>query len=644
VVLGAILVKAVETAPSLVSVVRAAATWVARRPERHVRIEIEGVVLELTGASLDQQRQLLDSYEAEQPLQATASGVDPSSLRPSVDHPARQWFEPDPVWFKRAVFYEIHIRGFLDGNGDGWGDFRGLTDKLDYLQWFGIDCIWLLPFYESPLRDEGYDISDFTKVHDVYGTLEDVRAMIDAAHARRIRVIADLVVNHTSSDHPWFQDSRSGGPDGPKRDWYVWSDTDERYQDARIIFTDTETSNWSYDTVAGAYYWHRFFAHQPDLNYDNPQVHEAMMNVMRFWLDIGLDGLHLAGLPYLYEREGTNCENLSETHAYLKKLREDLETDYPDRVLVVDDSSWDETARDCGSAGVGLVSRQTSFPARLFAAVRHESREGILNGLRRPASDNAVHLAYFLRDHDQLMLASAPEEELDYLYAEYAKDPQMKLNLGIRRRLAPLLDNSRDEIQLMMAILFSLPGSPVLYYGDEVGMGDNIFLGDRDGMRTPMQWTGDRNGGFSRADLSQLYRPALQDPVYGFQSVSVEAQLRTQTSLLRWMHRFIALRKEEPALAIGTLTPLYPSNRGILAFVRSLDDTHILFVSNLTRSAQVADLDLTPWEPRVPIEVMGRVAFPKIDGRLYRLTLTGRGFLLFGLERRVSAEPFDGGM
>ena len=473
------------------------------------------------------------------------------------------WFESDPLWFKRAVFYEIHIRGFFDGNDDGAGDFRGLIEKLDYLQWLGIDCIWLLPMYISPLRDGGYDIADFFVIHEDYGTVDDFRSFVEAAHQRGMRVIADLVMNHTSNEHPWFQESRSS-PDSPKRDWYVWSDSDQRYLDARIIFIDSEPSNWTWDPVAGQYYWHRFFSHQPDLNYDNPEVQEAMLNVLRFWLDLGIDGFRLDAVPYLFEREGTSGENLPETHEYLKRVRAEIDARYPDRVLLAEANQWPEDVVEYFGDGDGDECHMAfHFPVmpRMFMSLRREEARPILEILdRTPAIPENAQWGLFLRNHDELTLEMVTDEERDYMYSEYAKDPRMKLNLGIRRRLAPLLDNGRDEIELMHAILFSLPGAPVLYYGDEIGMGDNVYLGDRDGVRTPMQWTGDRNGGFSRADFAQLYLPPLMDPVYGFQAVNVEAELRTPTSLLRWLHRFIALRKEHPVFGLGTYEPLDPEN------------------------------------------------------------------------------------
>jgi maltose alpha-D-glucosyltransferase/alpha-amylase len=544
------------------------------------------------------------------------------------------WFESDPQWFKRAVFYEIHIRGFFDGNDDGAGDFRGLSEKLDYLQWLGIDCIWLLPMYASPLRDGGYDIADFFTIHPDYGTVEDFRLFVEAAHQRGIRVIADLVMNHTSNDHPWFQESRSS-PDSPKRDWYVWADDDVRYPEARVIFIDTEPSNWTWDPVAGQYYWHRFFAHQPDLNFDNPEVQEAMLNVLRFWLDLGIDGFRLDAVPYLYERDGTNGENLPETHEYLRRVRAEVDARYPDRVLLAEANQWPEDVVHYFGAG-DECHMCFHFPVmpRMFMSLRREEAKPILEILdRTPAIPEIAQWGLFLRNHDELTLEMVTDEERDYMYTEYAKDPRMKLNLGIRRRLAPLLDNGRDEIELMHAILFSLPGAPVLYYGDEIGMGDNVYLGDRDGVRTPMQWTGDRNGGFSRADFAQLYLPPLMDPVYGFGAVNVEAQLRTPTSLLRWLHRFIALRKEHPVFGVGTYEPLRPENPRIFAHVRRYEDDVVLCVHNLARSAQAVELDLAEFEGWTPEEMLGRSAFPRIGKLPYLLTLAPRGWFWFQLRK-----------
>jgi maltose alpha-D-glucosyltransferase / alpha-amylase len=542
------------------------------------------------------------------------------------------WFESDPLWFKTAVFYEVYIRGFFDGNDDGSGDLRGLTDKLDYLQWLGIDCVWLLPMYPSPLRDGGYDISDFNEIHPDYGTAEELRVFIEAAHQRGIRVIADLVVNHTSSDHPWFQEARSSR-DSPKRDWYVWSETVHRYEDARVIFVDTESSNWTWDDEAGAYYWHRFFSHQPDLNYDNPEVQDAMLDVLRFWLDLGLDGFRLDAVPYLFEREGTICENLPETHEFLRRVRREVDERHPDRVLLAEANQWPaDVVPYFGDGDECHMAFHFPVMPRLFMALRREDSMPIVEILQQtpPIPDNA-QWGLFLRNHDELTLEMVTDEERDYMYDEYAKDPRMKLNLGIRRRLAPLLEGGRDEVELMTAILFSLPGSPILYYGDEVGMGDNIYLGDRDGVRTPMQWTGDRNGGFSRADFARLYLPPLMDPVYGFQAVNVEAQLRTPTSLLRWLRRFIELRKQHPVFGLGTYEPVWPINPKIFAHVRHWEEDIVLCVHNLARSAQFVELDLSRFAGMVPEEMFGRTRFPAVGELPYLLTLGPRGFFWFQL-------------
>jgi len=565
--------------------------------------------------------------------------ITPEPTDEQQQHATRQWFEREPLWFKTAVFYEIHIRGFFDASGDGSGDFRGLTEKLDYLQWLGIDCIWLLPFYKSPLRDGGYDIADFTAVNPEYGVVDDVKEFIDAAHARRIRVIADLVMNHTSSDHPWFQEARSD-PNSPKRDWYVWSESNDRYPDARIIFTDTESSNWTWDPVAGQYFWHRFFSHQPDLNYDNPEVQNAMLGVLRFWLDLGLDGFRLDAVPYLFEREGTNCENLPEAHEYLKRVRREVDENYPDRVLLAEANQWPaDVVEYFGDGDECHMAFHFPVMPRMFMAVRREEAVPIYEILAQtPVIPETCQWGLFLRNHDELTLEMVTDEERDYMYAEYAKDPRMKLNLGIVRRLAPLLDNGRDEMELMTAILFSLPGSPVLYYGDEIAMGDNVFLGDRDGVRTPMQWTGDRNGGFSRADFAQLYAPPLMDPVYGYQAVNVEAQLRISTSLLRWLRRFIAMRKEHPVFGFGTYEPIQTSNPRIFAHLRRWEDDLVLCVHNLARSAQAVELDLSDHEGRYPVELFGPSRFPRAGQLPYLLTLAPRGFYWFQL---VPEEEFE---
>jgi maltose alpha-D-glucosyltransferase/alpha-amylase len=544
------------------------------------------------------------------------------------------WFERNPLWFKTAVFYEVHIRGFFDGNDDGAGDFRGLTEKLDYLQWLGIDCVWLLPMYPSPLKDGGYDIADFFGIHPDYGTVEDFKSFVEAAHQRGIRVIADLVMNHTSADHPWFQESRSD-PEGPKGDWYVWSDTDDRWPEARIIFTDTEPSNWTWDPVRGQYFWHRFFAHQPDLNYDNEEVREAMLNVLRFWLDLGIDGFRLDAVPYLYERDGTNGENLRESHEYLKRVRAEVDARYPDRVLLAEANQWpDDVVEYFGDGDGDECHMAFHFPVmpRMFMALRREDATPIIEILdRTPAIPDNAQWGLFLRNHDELTLEMVTDEERDYMYSEYAKDPRMKLNLGIRRRLAPLLDNARPDVELLHAIMFSLPGSPVLYYGDEIAMGDNIYLGDRDGVRTPMQWTSDRNGGFSRADFAQLYLPPLMDPVYGFQAVNIEAELRTPSSMLRWLQRFIQLRKEHPVFGLGTYEPLRPDNPRIFAHIRRYEDDVILCVHNVARSAQAVELDLSEFAGMVPEEMFGRTSFPPIGDLPYLLTLAPRGFFWFQL-------------
>ena len=548
------------------------------------------------------------------------------------------WFEREPNWFKTAVFYEIHLRGFFDDNDDGSGDFRGLADKLDYLQEIGVDCIWLLPFYASPLRDGGYDIADFYNIHPDYGNIDDFKHFIDQAHQRGLRVIADLVMNHTSSEHPWFQASRSDR-DGPYGDWYVWGDDDQRWSEARIIFLDTEPSNWTWDPVRGEYFWHRFFSHQPDLNYDNPEVQEQMLNVLRFWLDLGLDGFRLDAVPYLYERDGTNGENLPETHAFLRRVRAEVDARYSDRVLLAEANQWPADVVAYFGAG-DECHMAFHFPVmpRMFMGVRREDALPIIEILEQtpPIPENA-QWGLFLRNHDELTLEMVTDEERDYMYAEYAKDPRMKLNLGIRRRLAPLLDNGRDEVELMHAMLFSLPGSPVLYYGDEIGMGDNIFLGDRDGVRTPMQWTGDRNGGFSRADFAQLYLPPLMDPVYGYQAVNVEAQLRQPNSLLRWLRRLIALRKQHPVFGLGTYESLRPENPRIFAHLRTYEDDIVLCVHNLARSAQAVELDLSRWEGLTPVEMFGQTPFPRIGELPYLLTMAPRGFFWFQLRKDETA-------
>ncbi|WP_257449988.1 maltose alpha-D-glucosyltransferase [Archangium lipolyticum] len=541
----------------------------------------------------------------------------------------------DPLWYKKAVIYELHIRAFYDSNADGHGDIPGLIEKLPYLQDLGVTCLWILPHYPSPLKDDGYDIADYYAVHPEYGTLADFQRLVEEAHKRDIRIISELVVNHTSDQHAWFQEARRD-PKSPKRDYYVWSDTDDKYQGARIIFTDTERSNWTWDPVAKQYFWHRFFSHQPDLNYDNPEVQEAMLDVMRFWLNMGVDGFRCDAVPYLFEREGTNCENLPETHAFLKRLRKTIDSEYPDKLLLAEANQWPADVRvyygDGDEFHMGF-----HFPVmpRLFMALRREDRTPIVEILQQtPDIPETCQWAIFLRNHDELTLEMVTDEDRDYMYREYATDPRMRINLGIRRRLAPLMDNGRRRIELMHSLLFTLPGTPVMYYGDEIGMGDNIYLGDRNGVRTPMQWTSDRNAGFSRADGARLYAPLIADPVYGYQSINVEAQDRVRSSLLNWMKRILRVRQRYPAFAMGRLRWLNPDNRKVLAFVREYEGQTILIVCNLSRFAQPAVIDLRDFEGQVPVELIGETPFPRISGSMpYQLTLGPYMFLWFRLEK-----------
>ena len=538
----------------------------------------------------------------------------------------------DPHWYKRAVFYEVLVRGFADSNGDGTGDLRGLMAKLDYLSWLGIDCLWLLPIYASPLRDGGYDISDFMSVLPEFGDLGDFVQLIDAAHARGIRVIADLVVNHTSDAHPWFQASRSD-PTGPYGDFYVWSDTDDRYADARVIFVDTEASNWTWDPVRQQYFWHRFFRHQPDLNYENPAVQDAILEVLRFWLDLGIDGFRLDAVPYLYEAEGTNCENLPATHTYLRRLRREVDAMYPDRVLLAEANQWPaDVVQYFGDGDECHMAFHFPLMPRNFLAVRRESRYPIAEILANtPEIPPNCQWGIFLRNHDELTLEMVTDEERDYMYAEYVTDPRMRANVGIRRRLAPLLENSRRQIELFTGLLLSLPGSPVIYYGDEIGMGDNIYLGDRDGVRTPMQWSPDRNAGFSSCDPHRLYLPLLMDPVYGYQALNVEAETRQGASLLHWTRRMIEVRKRHPTFGQGSYLELPASNPSVLAFVREFGEDVVLCVNNLSRFHQPVELDLRRFEGCTPVELSGGVHFPRIGELPYLLTLTGHGFFWFQL-------------
>ena len=475
----------------------------------------------------------------------------------------------DVRWYQRAVFYEILVRGFFDSNNDGTGDIPGLISKLDYIQWLGVDCIWLLPFYESPLRDGGYDISDYWTVLPEYGQVADVAQLVDEAHRRGIRVIADLVINHTSDQHPWFNESRQDRTN-PKADWYVWSDDDQRYPEARVIFVDTEKSNWEWDPQRGQYYWHRFFAHQPDLNFDNPEVADTILDVVRYWLDVGLDGFRLDAVPYLFERDGTDGENLPETHDYLRRLRKEVDSLYPGKVLLAEANQWPEdVVQYFGDGDECHMCFHFPLMPRMFMSVRREQRYPITEILARtPPIPDVCSWGIFLRNHDELTLEMVTDEERDYMYTEYAKDPRMKRNIGIGRRLATLVDNDRRVAELLHSLLFSLPGSPVLYYGDEIGMGDNIYLGDRDGVRTPMQWSPDRNAGFSRADFAQLYLPPLMDPVYGFQAVNVEAQMRNPSSLLHWMRRMLEVRRQHPVFGTGDVEIVSTDNPSVLAYIR----------------------------------------------------------------------------
>lgn len=544
--------------------------------------------------------------------------------------------DDSPDWYKDAVIYEVHVRSFRDSNGDGIGDFRGLIEKLDHVARLGATAIWVLPFYPSPLRDDGYDISDYYGVHPAYGRVGDVRRLVKESHRRGLRVITELVCNHTSDQHPWFQRARRSRPGSAYRDWYVWSDTDQRYREARVIFKDFEASNWSWDPVAKAYYWHRFYSHQPDLNFDCPRVQSEIFRVVDFWLGMGIDGLRLDAVPYLFEREGTNCENLPETHAYLKRLRRRVDERFPNRMLIAEANQWPEDAVAYFGEGEGDECHMAfHFPLmpRMFMALRMEDRFPIVDILAQtPPIPPRAQWALFLRNHDELTLEMVTDEERDYMYRAYTQDPEARINLGIRRRLAPLLQNNRRRIELMNGLLFSLPGTPVIYYGDEIGMGDNIHLGDRHGVRTPMQWSADRNAGFSSANRQRLYLPVITDPEYHYEAVNVETQEANPQSLLNWMRRLIALRRRHPAFGRGSIEFLYPENRRIFAFIRQYGEQRILVVANLSRFAQYAALDLSAHQGLVPIELFGRTEFPLIGERPYPLTLGPHSFYWFSLE------------
>ena len=547
----------------------------------------------------------------------------------------------DELWYKDAIIYQLHVKAFADSNNDGIGDFAGLTEKLGYLQDLGVTTLWLLPFYPSPGRDDGYDIADYGDINPDFGTMKDFKRFIQEAKKRGLRVITELVVNHTSDQHDWFKRARRSDPDSSARNWYVWSDTDQKYQGTRIIFTDTEKSNWTWDPEAGQFYWHRFFSHQPDLNFDNPRVVSALVKVMKRWLDTGVDGFRLDAIPYLCERDGTNNENLPETHAIIKRLRSELDAYAKGKVLLAEANQWPEDVQEYFGRG-DECQMAYHFPLmpRIYMAIAQEDRFPITDILRQtPDIPANCQWALFLRNHDELTLEMVTDVERDYLWSTYANDPRARINVGIRRRLAPLMDNDRRKIELMNSLLLSFPGTPIIYYGDEIGMGDNIYLGDRNGVRTPMQWSPDRNGGFSRADPARLYAPTIMDPVYGYESVNVEAQSRSLSSLLSATKRLIAVRKSTLAFGRGTMTFIRPENRSVLCYVRQYQDQVILCVANLSRSAQATELDLSAWQDRIPLEMLGRTRFPPIGEVPYMVTLAPYGFYWFELQERDKSEP-----
>ena len=540
----------------------------------------------------------------------------------------------DALWYKDAVIYQVHVRAFYDSSGDGNGDFRGLAQKLDYLQELGVTAIWLMPFFPSPLRDDGYDIADYRSVNPTYGTLDDFKAFLEAAHQRGIRVIIEMVLNHTSDQHPWFQESRSSR-NNPRRDWYVWSDTDTKYKGTRLIFLDTELSNWAWDPVSKQYYWHRFFSHQPDLNYDNPQVREEMWDIMKFWLQMGVDAFRLDAVPYLVEREGTNCENLPETHQIIKDLRARIDREFPGRMLLAEANQWPADLRAYfGNGDEFHMAFHFPLMPRMFMGLKLEDRKPITEILKQtPEIPEVCQWCLFLRNHDELTLEMVTDMERDYMYDEYAKEKGMRLNLGIRRRLAPLLDNDRRRIELMNGMLMSLPGTPIIYYGDEIGMGDNVNLGDRHGVRTPMQWDGGWNGGFSTADPEGLYSPLMLNPVYGYQAINVQSQKRFDHSLLSWMKRLIKIRRATPVLGRGSIQFLYPANHRVLAYMRKLGNETVLAVNNLSSKAQAVELDLKTYKGNILIEMFGRNVFPRIGELPYLLTLAPYQFFWFRLRK-----------
>jgi maltose alpha-D-glucosyltransferase/alpha-amylase len=545
----------------------------------------------------------------------------------------------DPLWYRDAVIYQLNVKAFFDTNDDGMGDFKGVTAKLDYVRDLGVNTIWLMPFYPSPLRDDGYDIAEYEDVHPQYGTLDDFREMLAEAHKRGLRVITELVMNHTSSDHPWFQAARRAPAGSPERDFYVWSDSDELYKGTRIIFTDTETSNWTWDPVAKAYFWHRFFSHQPDLNFDNPKVLEAMFKTMRFWLDMGVDGFRLDAIPYLVERDGTSNENLPETHDVIKKLRAAIDANYKNRFLLAEANMWPEDVREYfGDGDECHMAYHFPLMPRMYMAIAQEDRHPIIEIMQQtPEIPDGCQWAIFLRNHDELTLEMVTSKERDYMYTTYASDKRARINLGIRRRLAPLMENDPDRIKLMNAMLLSMPGSPIIYYGDEIGMGDNFFVGDRNGVRTPMQWSPDRNAGFSRADPQGLYLQPIMDAMYGYEALNVETQARDGSSLLNWTKRMLAVRKTSHAFGRGKRIFLKPGNRKILAYLSEHEDDTILAVFNLSRAAQPVELDLSAFKGRVPVEMLGRTSFPPISDMPYLLTLPSFGFYWFRLATNANA-------
>ncbi len=561
------------------------------------------------------------------------------NVRPEFDVALDQ--ANDGLWFKDAIMYQLHVKAFFDSNSDGVGDFAGLTSRLDYLRDLGVNTLWLLPFYPSPGRDDGYDISDYGDINPQFGTMKDFRRFMHEAKRRGLRVITELVINHTSDQHSWFKRARRSPKGSSARNWYVWSDTDQRYKGTRIIFTDTEKSNWAWDDEAQAYYWHRFFSHQPDLNFDNPRVVRAVLQVMKRWLDAGVDGFRLDAVPYLCEREGTNNENLPETHDVIKTLRRELDAYASNKVLLAEANQWPEDVQYYfGSGDECHMAYHFPLMPRIYMAMAQEDRFPITDIMRQtPEIPSNCQWAMFLRNHDELTLEMVTDAERDYLWSTYAADPRARINLGIRRRLAPLMENDRRKIELMKSILMSMPGTPIIYYGDEIGMGDNIYLGDRNGVRTPMQWTPDRNGGFSRADPAQLYLPPIMDPVYGFSAVNVEAQSRSLSSFLNWMKRLIAVRKSTQVFGRGTLTFIRPVNRTVLAYVRQLGDEAILCVANISRAAQAVELDMSPWKGRIPQEMLGRTKFPRIGELPYLVTLPPYGFFWFQLRTDEQSEP-----